>query len=237
MTTDKHGNLWVATYNGIYIADISATPISNASFRRISISDGLPTNDITCLLSASDGSVWAGGAASGAIRCVMRKGKTDISTVSTMHGLSNDNVHSITEDLYGNIWVTTDEAVSTISPKTMKAVNHSVGTSLLNRLYSDNCALTLSDGRLLFGTHDGITVITPQDKPMASPHNSMAHITDVIINGASIYNNEKFIHLLGKSSITLPYDENTVRLCFSDFNYADAGQTLYQFYLEGYDKT
>ena len=237
LTTDKNGNLWVATYNGIYIADISATPISNASFRRISISDGLPTNDITCLLSASDGSVWAGGAGSGAIRCVMRKGKTDISTVSTMHGLSNDNVHSITEDLYGNIWVTTDEAVSTISPKTMKAVNHSVGTSLLNRLYSDNCALTLSDGRLLFGTHDGITVITPQDKPMASPHNSMAHITDVIINGASIYNNEKFIHLLGKSSITLPYDENTVRLCFSDFNYANAGQTLYQFYLEGYDKT
>ena len=28
-----------------------------------------------------------------------------------------------------------------------------------------------------------------------------------------------------------------MRLCFSDFNYANAGQTLYQFYLEGYDKT
>ena len=237
LATDQNGNLWVATYNGIYTADMNTQTVTNASFRHISISDGLPTNDITCLMAASDGSVWAGGAGSGAVRCVVNNGKPDISIVSTMHGLSNDNVHSITEDLYGNIWVTTDEAVSTISPKTMKAVNHNVGTSLLNRLYSDNCALTLSDGRLLFGTHDGITVITPQDKPMASPHNSMAHITDVIINGASIYNNEKFIHLLGKSSITLPYDENTVRLCFSDFNYANAGQTLYQFYLEGYDKT
>ena len=237
LTTDRQGNLWVATYNGIYTADISHGNISNASFRHIGIGDRLPTNDITCLLSASDGSVWAGGAGSGAIRCVMKKGKPDISIVSTMHGLSNNNIHSMTEDRYGNVWVTTDEAISTINPKTMKAVNHNVSTSLLNRLYSDNCALTLGDGRLLFGTHDGITVITPQRTTTQTPRHTTAHITDILINGASIYNNEKYANLVAASSIALPYDENTIQLCFSDFYYANAGQTLYQYYLEGYDKT
>ena len=236
LATDRRGNLWVATYNGIYTADMRAGNITNDSFRHISISDGLPTNDITCLMAASDGSVWAGGAGSGAVRCEVSNGKPDISIVSTMHGLSSDNVHSITEDRHGNVWVTTDEALSAVNPKTMRAVNHSVGTTLLNRLYSDNCALTLADGRMLFGTHDGIIVIMPQDRPVTMPRHATAHITDVIINGTSVYNSEKYGGMPGNGGITLPCDENTLRLCFSDLSYANVGQTLYQFYLEGYDR-
>ena len=30
-------------------------------------------------------------------------------------------------------------------------------------LYSDNCAMALPDGQLAFGTHDGVTLVTPPE--------------------------------------------------------------------------
>ena len=72
MAIDKNGILWVATYNGIYYTDTKQKNITSDSFRHISSKEGLTSNDIVCLLTAKDGSTWAGGIGTGLVRCILK---------------------------------------------------------------------------------------------------------------------------------------------------------------------
>ena len=237
LAIDKNGILWVATYNGIYYADTRQKDITNASFSHISTKDGLTSNDVVCLLTAKDGSTWAGGIGTGLVRVTLNDGSADILILSSKHGLTNNNIHSLAQDADGNIWAGTDEAMTYVDVKTLKPTNFQVGTTMLNNIYSDDCSITLADGRMLFGTHDGITVINPKDMHIATSKRTNAYITNLLINGTSIFNDDKYLELRTLSGdIELDYNENSLTFYLSSFDFSPAEHAIYQFYLKGIDR-
>ena len=237
MAIDKNGILWVATYNGIYYTDTKQKNITSDSFRHISSKEGLTSNDIVCLLTAKDGSTWAGGIGTGLVRCILKDQSADITILSTKHGLSSNNIHSLAEDNDGNIWAGTDEAMTFVDVKTMKPANFQVGTTMLNNIYSDDCAITLDDGRMLFGTHDGITVINPGGKHVVTNKRTKAFITNIEINGTSIFNDEQYEDLRTMSGdIVLDYNENSLKFYISSFDFAPTERATYQYYMKGIDR-
>lgn len=68
-----------------------------------------------------------------------------------------------------------------------------------------------------------------------------AAITDLAINGISIYEaeNEQFLTkaLNYTREISLPHDKNSLNIHFSNFDYPHIQNAMYQYYLEGIDKT
>ena len=237
MAIDKNGILWVATYNGIYYTDTKQKNITSDSFRHISSKEGLTSNDIVCLLTAKDGSTWAGGIGTGLVRCILKDQSADITILSTKHGLSSNNIHSLAEDNDGNIWAGTDEAMTFVDVKTMKPANFQVGITMLNNIYSDDCAITLDDGRMLFGTHDGITVINPGGKHVVTNKRTKAFITNIEINGTSIFNDEQYEDLRTMSGdIVLDYNENSLKFYISSFDFAPTERATYQYYMKGIDR-
>lgn len=68
-----------------------------------------------------------------------------------------------------------------------------------------------------------------------------AVITDLAINGISIYEaeNEQFLTkaLNYTREISLPHDKNSLNIHFSNFDYPHIQNAMYQYYLEGIDKT
>lgn len=68
-----------------------------------------------------------------------------------------------------------------------------------------------------------------------------AVITDIAINGISIYEaeNEQFLTkaLNYTREISLPHDKNSLNIHFSNFDYPHIQNAMYQYYLEGIDKT
>lgn len=68
-----------------------------------------------------------------------------------------------------------------------------------------------------------------------------AVITDLAINGISIYEaeNEQFLTkaLNYTREISLPHDKNSLNIHFSNFDYPHIKDAMYQYYLEGIDKT
>ena len=234
LAIDRQGMLWVATYNGIYYADTKQKKITSESFSHIGTKQGLANNDIVCLLTTSDGSTWAGGIGTGLVRCRLRKGEPEITVLSTRQGLSNNNIHSMAEDHEGNIWAGTDEAMSYVDTKSMRPTNFQVGTTMLNNIYSNDCALTLDDGRLLFGTHDGITVINPNGKQINLNRSTQEFITNIEINGMSIFNDEKYKDMRTLSGdVELDYNENSLTFYMSSFDFISTEPATYQFYLKG----
>lgn len=73
------------------------------------------------------------------------------------------------------------------------------------------------------------------------PAHMRAVITDLAINGISIYEaeNEQFLTkaLNYTREISLPHDKNSLNIHFSNFDYPHIQNAMYQYYLEGIDKT
>lgn len=238
LTLDEAGRLWIATYYGIYTVDTNEIDINDKSFRHYGIQEGLPSNHISCLFIDDDNQLWIGTQGYGIAKCTFKDNdEITIQQYTTKQGLVSNNIHSIISDQYGQIWAGTDDALTRIHPETMDIDVYQFGSSILDNLYSDRCALRLKDGRLLFGTHNGLTFITPNQDITPSEKISQVQITNIEINGLSILgNHQEAPFILLRKGLDLGNSENSLKLYYSCFDYAHPGQTTYQFYLEGFDK-
>lgn len=240
---DGKGRLWVSTDNGIIMVDTNQRNITEASFKRFNTTNGLlPFDEIMCSTMASDGSLWFG-ALGGLMRCryVERTGTLEYDVLDTGRGLVNNSVRLIQEDANGYLWCGTEEGMSRIDYRhnTIKTFMFSNVTG--GNIYSESCSMRLPDGRMLFGTGEGLAVVSPEkgSAPMVTARK--ATVTDMAVNGISLYkNNEEGLMkeaLSHAKTIELPHDRNTLTVYFSNFDYSEIKAAIYQYYLEGVDNT
>lgn len=237
---DSKGHLWVASNNGLYMADIRKAKLTDADFRCYSGQHGeLPLGEVHCLCVAKDGSLWIGGKGAGLVRCVLQAdGKTLHTTaLDQHHGLAANNVTAIVEDRYGQIWAATENGLSVVYDRDLKVKTFRLGTSFHRNVYSDGAALCLADGRLLLGTQAGLTIVTPYDMKVRTGRQvPQVCVTDLSVNGRSVALDSLITFAPGVTrSVTLPATDNTVTFFFSCFDYSANPSSLYQYYLEGVD--
>ncbi len=178
--------------------------------------------------------VWIGTMGSG---LMMINGK-DTLTYSIHNGLADNNVASVVEaPRTGDVWVGTERGVSRW--RKGKFTNFYFGDSELANLCSENSAISLSDGRIAFGTHLGIMAFLPsQIKERKSPF--PLAITKVEANGisfAELNDGEGVDHALVKTKeLSVAHHQNSLTFYFSDFYYSKKGGSTFSYFLEGYDK-
>ena len=239
---DRKGRLWVGTNNGLYTVDTRKEHIGNADFKCFNPSNSaFPYSEVRCVLPLGDGSLWAGGKGNGVVRCSFDASLQHITckSLTKEQGMANNTVNSMVVDRYNNVWAATENGLSVIYGKDMKVKTYLFGNSFSRNTYSENAALRIEDGRLLFGTQAGIAVITPQPLSTNAPNRPInVLITDISVNGtASPESNPAGFAPGNTDRITLGHNENTVSLSFSNFEYGNTKSSLYQFYLEGSDRT
>lgn len=206
---DKKGNWWVAAEDSLYMIEVS-----DKERKAKSVLSGF----FICLYIDNNGNVWAGSIGNGLVRCKDRKNYT------VKSGLENDNIYSIIQDRQGMLWLGTEGGLSCLNPHTEDIQNYRFSDSQLANVFSERTAVSLPDGRLLFGTHDGIVEIEPvkQNKVTAYPETV---VTGLLVNGSQSEYETQF-----------SYTENNLMFLFSNFEYATLGSVLYQYILEGIDK-
>lgn len=232
MKDDGRGRLWIATNNGVYTIDMLKTDVSDQQLEYFNTQNGgLPFDEIISLCCSHDGYVWVGSRGSGLLKCRYEDGHFQtVQTFTTQEGMATNNVFSITEDRDGNIWAGTDNGLTRISSDG-KVSAHQFGHTLKSNIYSENCGLQLSDGRLLFGTVNGLMTLSERKEESgerkAEPASPL--ITTVSINGNPQY------QAADRHQLTLSHDQNSLVLSFSCLDYATLSATQYQYYLEGID--
>ena len=238
---DGDGWLWIASSNGLYAVDTKKKDIGNGDFKSFNTSAGnFPIDEMRCVRVAG-GMLWAGGKGSGVVRCRITGGHglADIVNVTVAEGLADNSVSSIVADRYGSVWAATEEGLSRINRKDLKVKTYKFGNRLERNTYSEGCAMSLPDGRLLFGTRYGLTVVTPARSYTESKAGPLSlRITGMTVNGrpadeAGVA--DRAVHY--SDEISLAHNENTIALSFSNFEYADIESSLYQYYLEGLENT
>lgn len=206
---DEEGNWWVAAEDSLYVV----------KGRRV---DSVIKGFFVCLFRDRDDVIWAGSIGSGLVRCQDGKAYT------VKSGLENDNIYAVVQDQQGVLWLGTEDGLSSINPYTEDIQNYHFSDSQLANVFSERAAVSLSDGRLLFGTHDGIVVI---DNPQMAMKNSSpkTSVVGLLVNGENMDN-------LSSSALNFKYTENNLTFEYSNFQYATLGSVLYQYKLDGIEK-
>lgn len=238
---DSRGLLWLATSGGLSFVDTREKNVSLKSFHQFNMANGkFPCNDLIAVRCTSRGDIWVGGIGSGLIRCRYDAGKDELTYTqyTTENGLGSDNVYSILEDPSGNIWAGTENGLARVDIRTGRIDNNVLNDDVQSNSYQENSALRLSDGRLLFGTNNGMVAVDPYGASIARVATTLTPtITDVIIDGQSVYRMDDIEGMPSSwKCLNLKNNQNSITISFSNFDYAESGSSVYQYYLEGVDK-
>lgn len=241
LSMDNDGMMWIVTSGGLCVVDVKEKNITDKSFRVFNMSNGkLPFSELLTVKCTSNGDVWVGGVGTGLLRCRYddKTGELTYDQYTTENGLGSNNVSSILEDPAGNIWAGTESGLARVDVRTGRIDNNVLNEDVQSNSYQESCVYKLADGRLLFGTNNGLVVVDSYKASFARIATaSIPTITDVLVNGLSIY---KMDEVDGSPStvkkLKFRYDQNSISFSFSNFDYAGENSSVYQYYLEGVDK-
>lgn len=240
---DKTGKLWICSNNGIIMVNTLKKKTTPKDFTYFNSSTcQLPSDQILCGVEAKDGTLWFG-TKSGILKCKYQTeaNKLQVEVINTTHGLINNSVRSIAEDNLGNMWIATEEGLSRINLKNRKVKSFLLSDNITQNTFVENCYTRLPDGRIVFGTEKGILFIKPEADKYPQKTTLKVTLTDMTVNGISIFDKtlgeicDKALNYT--KEITLPHDKNSLSISFSNFFYPEIGSAIYQYYLEGIDKT
>lgn len=153
--------------------------------------------------------------------------------------IETENIASLSES-NDDIWVSASNRIYAINKKTMKVERY---TSLGGFYFGEfhQCASFLSpDGHIYFGSDNGIISFDP--KSIRRPHKISNQIlfTSLRVNNTVVNYSDSTNYLdcdlLFADRITLPYDENSLRLTFSVPHLSAPRQVQYEYFLEGFDQ-
>jgi len=223
-TEDRSGAIWIGFYEG------GLARYTGGRFTDFTTANGLPDGLITALHLDQAGRLWVASALGGLSR-VDDPGASRLSFInfSTDNGLASNNVRSVTEDLYGNIYAGTARGIDRLSPGTTGIRHYSVKDGLAGDFV--NVSFRDRSGALWFGTPNGLSRLIPEVE-----HNTTA--PTVRLGGLRIAGESRSVPELGGAEIAgldLEPTQNNLQIEFFaiDFN---AGEGLhYQYMLEGAD--
>ena len=236
LKADGKGRLWIASNNGVYTIDMAQPEPTDDDLQCFNTqNDRLPFDEIISLCCSRSGHLWVGSRGGGLLECRYDGSQLAIQRTLTMtDGMPTNNVFSITEDKEGNIWAGTDNGLTCIGSD-HKVSTYQFGHTIEENIYSENCGIQLADGRLLFGTANGLMTLT-DIRGTASDGTRYEKKCSPLVTAISVNGHRRY--LSGNDhELVLSHDQNSLVLGFSCLDYAGLGSTQYQFYMEGVDHT
>ena len=235
MIQDHRSNIWLATKQGLYVFHPDSIIANPANYQKII--DGR----VMCVYESSDQRLWAGTSGKGLYyfdnvqEAPFTAQSISYISLTAKDGLTSNIVQFITEDKNRNIYVGTENGLTTLNlttPQPHNLTNHYFKDNRLHNIFIEQSFVSLHDGRMAFGSHDGIVVIEAI-KPVKKQNNKLL-ITDIEVNGVKLAASDGIVW--SDKEIRLEHHQNSLTFNFSNLDFGQQQQTVYQCLLEGYDK-
>lgn len=206
------GNIWIGSFGGgisVYDSDFHL-------LRSIHNWDGLPSNTVSHLIANPRGGVWA--ATGDGLTLVNDSVRID-TVIGTRAGLADACVRALRYDTDGKLWLSTTSGISSLDTAG-RICNYGAPDGVVGGDFYGAAVTSSPDGRISFGSHSGIFSFDPKefrsDGTIVAPV-----ISSITVYGADPNDSPFEIYSPGKT-VTLPYNQNTLRL---EFNVLDPSLT------------
>lgn len=222
----------VGTSHGCYLID-KQNPMHP---RRFIYPEQYPDKDINLFVNSmvyqNSSHVWIGTDGGGLYDYDLTTNK--FRNYTTQESLPSNVVNGLIKGKNGKLWLSTDKGLAFIYQGKVVNLNFFKG---LEREYNRMSVACTSDGRMLFGSNDGVVALAPM---FAKGLNYAAplRIHRVEVEGVERTDqwNETLFEMLQEGTLHLHHHENTLIVSFESINYQYQHDIQYQYYLEGYDR-
>lgn len=240
---DSNGWIWIGTSGGVYVFDPERLIKDSDAYYAYTFEKGLLRSDeVRSIMSDGKGHVFIGESGFGFSVCSIDGrdyANLDFKRYGENNGLVSGMVQAFAPDHMGNVWITTEYGVSCFNPTKETFENYYFSASMLGDAYCENCCAVLDDGRLVFGTNYGLTIIDPRF--VRHPYDNVTvTFTGLHLNGILTSPNDPDSPLVSSlaysSDIRLAYYQNSFVVDFSTFNYSKPSGGKFSYMLENYDK-
>lgn len=221
---DKNGDLWVGFTEG------GVARFTNDRFTEFPTGAGLDNVMITSLLIDRQGRLWIASTENGVGRVDDPHAPVPhVASINVDNGLGSNNVRSLGEDLYGNIYVGTARGLNRISPDGTHIRHYSVNDGLAG----DFVTAVFRDvrGMLWFGTPNGLSRLEPVPEKAAA-------VPPIWISGLRVAGQSRPVAELGSldiASFDIGHDQNNLQIEFFGIDFSPGESLHYQYKLEGAD--
>jgi signal transduction histidine kinase len=223
---DRAGNLWIGFDSGGGLARFR-----DGRFRLFPQLAGEPPMDSPSLYVDWEGRLWIATGFQGLDR--MDDPTSDnphVTSLTTSEGLYSNRVLSITEDLWGRLYIGTGRGVDRLEVTTGHIRHYTSADGLVDG--EVRTSFRDRQGRLWFGSTRGLSQFIPERDPPASP-------PPVLIGGLHINGVAYPVSELGESNISdlrLKTDQNNVEIDFFALSFSLGEVLRYRYRLDGADR-
>ncbi len=238
---DKKGWMWAIGNDGLFVFHPDSLIANPSKFYLYNYAKGnLMGSELHSLTIDKEGRVWIGTLGAGLSVCKPNGdyGHLKFQTFNVKDGLVYNVVQSIIEDRQGKIWIGTEYGMSCFDCKKKVFENYYFSATMPGNFYTVNSARMDQEGKLLFGTNEGLVIIDPLK--VKSLHNEQnVVLTDLKIDGLSVNvadeDSPMDQTISFSKKINLKYNQNSFSIEFSVFDYNIPRGTKYTYWLENYD--
>ena len=232
--SSKYG-IWLLTDNGLFLYNHRTAKVERYGFDNKK-GDVLKSQDINSLYVDKEGILWVGTWNGGLNKYNIKTGKIKYYTIKD--GLPSMGIQGILPDEKNKaLWLSTFEGMSRFSLKEEQFNNFSMEDGIQGRLFADGSYLKTSNGLMIFGGQNGITVFNPDDITKNSTPPKV-FITDFKIGDFSIFmNNDSLAKNVPhkKKNIVLKFNQNNISFNYTGIHYANPASNKFAYKLENYD--
>jgi two-component sensor histidine kinase/ligand-binding sensor domain-containing protein len=230
------GTLWLATNSsGLLRLDV-ATSAVQAFPLDPHHPDSESANRVHVLYGENDGALWLG-SDSGLYR-FDPAAATYTQHFTTRDGLPSNTVLGIVGDGHGNLWLSTPTGLSRADPPERRFRNYGRADGLPGRAFRWRSHARSADGRLYFGSSDGLTSFHPAELT------ENPHVPPVVFTGFDVFDRPEAVGAEGSSlstaihaahEVVLGPNPSSFSVRFAALDYAAPRSNRYAYRLEGFD--
>jgi PAS domain S-box-containing protein len=220
---DKTGAIWLGLHDG------GVLRYADGRFREVAA--GLAASLITAMHADQQGRIWIASSQSGITLVTDPESSTPhFKNLTISDGLGSNNIRSLTEDNYGNVYAGTARGVDKVSADLMRFTHYSIANGLAGDFISS--AFRDSRGGLWFGTPAGLSSLVPVTRNIGAP-------PPIRVSGLRIAGETRPLVELGSqqvSNLELTHGQNNLQIDFFAIDFNTGEDLRYQYLLEGADK-
>lgn len=233
---DKKGNIWFATQTGLNLLEKGSDKFIHY-FHNKNKSNSISSDFIYAIHEDKEGFLWIGTNGQGLNKF---NPKTDSVEYFTMKdGLPDNEIFSILEDEYSNLWLATNQGIAMFNTKTNKVQSFNSAKGIQNNSFNPNTSLASANGELYFGGTNGFIQFKPKEMS-TNPIPPNTILTQFHINNKLVLpDNQMDIldEIIGETEkIYLDHTQNSFSFHFIANNYIDPDKNKYKYRLLGFNK-
>lgn len=232
---DKNKNIWFSTENGLNFLKKGTSKFIR-TFHQSHNSNSISSNYIYSIHEDNNGFLWLGTNGQGLDKFNPITGVTEHFTIKS--GILGNEIFSILEDQYENLWLTTENGLCKFCPKSKLTTSFVSNKGIKNNHFYPIAALKSNNEELYFGGSNGLIRFHP-NAINTNPISPITTITQLFIHNEEILpetENGVLKDLISNTPfIKLNYKQNSISFNFKSSNYINPKKNKFKYRLLGFD--